>query len=159
MNETIEDVMVRFSDFSEHIAELRGASDIVASKKELAEAAKNGTLIARKRLTLENGDVFESGDSVPITSSHDMCEPDMVTTKKRYTEAAQYMAAKDRFTFVNSLANKVQSIRREVGDMESLVDSLSVPIQSISEALDKQHKEQEVAEAELHSALDAYYEN
>lgn len=159
MSNTTEDAMIRYSQFNDHISELRAISNIVATDAELIEAAKNGGLVARQRLKMEDGTVFDIGDSVFISAEHAFCNPDRVTTKQRHANAAKYEAARNHLTIINPLANNVQQARRAVGDTESLVSTLSVQIESVEAALNQKRKWQETAEAELIAALDHFYQS
>ena len=157
MSQAIEDVMIRYTQFTEHVSELRARGDTAVTKKDLIEAAKNGGLVARQRLTMEDGTVFDIGDSVLIPADHAFCNPDMVTTKQRQATTAKYAAAKYHLDIVNPLASQVQQARRVVGDTESLVNTLPVKIKSVEAALQQQREQQETAEAELIAALNDFY--
>ena len=157
MSETIEDAMIRYSQFNDYISELRAVSNSVATDEELIEAAQNGGLVARQRLKMEDGTVFAIGDSVTILAEHAFCNPEMVTTKQRQANAAKYAAARNHLAIINPLANNVQQARRAVGDTESLVSTLSVQIKSVEAALDQKRQWQETAEAELIAALNHFY--
>jgi len=159
MSETIEDAMIRYSQFNDYISELRAVSNSVATDEELIEAAKNGGLVARQRLKMEDGTVFDVGDPVYIPAEHVFCNPEMVTTKQRQAKAAEYAAAKNHQSLVNSLASNVQQARRAVGDTESLVSTLPVQIKSVEAALHQKRKWQETAEAELIAALNHFYKS
>ena len=159
MSEITEDALTMYSQFNDHLSDLRAQSSIVATEEELIEAAKNGGLVARQRLKMEDGTVFESGDTVLISADHAFCHPDMVTTKQRHANAAKYEAARQHLTIINSLANEVQQARRAVGDTESLVNTLSLQIESVEAALNQKRKWQETAEANLINALNQFYDS
>ena len=157
MNEMVEDVMINYSHFNEHINELRAISEMVITDAELIEAAKNGNLVARQRLKMEDGIIFNVGDSVPISVGHAFCNSEMVTTKQRLTNAAKYGAAKNHLIIVNRLANDVQQARRAVGDIESLISILPKQIKSVEITLNQLRERQETAESELFTALNQFY--
>ena len=156
MNEMTEDAMTSYSQFNDRISELRALSDMEVTDAELIEAAKNGELVARQRLKMEDGTVFNIGDSVPISAEHAFCNPEMVTTKQHQANAAKYEAAKNHLSIVNRLANNVQEARRAVGDTESLINILPKQIKSVEISLNQLRERQETAEAELITALNQF---
>jgi hypothetical protein len=159
MSETTVDALARYSQFNDHLSELRAVSNTVASDAELIEAAKNGGLVARQPLKMEDGSLLDIGDSVLIPAEHAFCNPQMVTTKQRQAKAAEYAAARYHLTLINPLANNVQQARRAVGDIESLVSTLSVQIKSVEAALDQKREWQKTAEADLIAALNDFYKS
>lgn len=156
MNEMTEDAMISYSQFNDRISELRALSNMEVTDAELVEAAKNGDLVARQRLKMEDGTVFNIGDSVPISAEHTFCNPEMVTTKQHQANAAKYEAAKSHQSIVNRLANDVQEARRAVGDTESLINILPKQIESVEISLNQLRERQETAEAELITALNQF---
>lgn len=157
MNHASEDVMLRYSQFSDHLSQLRTMDDSAITKAELIVAAQSGHLVARQRLQLTDGTVFNPGDTIPIPAEHAFCNPTMVTTKERQANSAKYLAAKDHQPVLNALANNVQQARRIVGDTESLVSTLPTPIKTVNKALQQQRQRQKIAEAELSDALNRFY--
>ncbi|MCB8943259.1 MAG: hypothetical protein H6658_05850 [Ardenticatenaceae bacterium] len=159
MNEIAEDVMISYAQFNDHLSELRAICSVVVTDAELIEAAKNGSLVARQQLKLEDGTVFNIGDSVPIPAEHTFCNPEMITTKQHLVYVAKFEAAKNHLPIVNRLAGDVQQARRAVGDTESLIRLLPRRIKSVETTLNRLRERQETAESELFTALTQFYQS
>jgi hypothetical protein len=157
MREMTEDAMLSYSQFNDYVSELRDMSNIAVTDADLIEAAKNGGLIARQRLEMEDGTVFNVGDSVFISAEHAFCNPEMMTTKQHQANAAKYEAAKNHLAMINPLVKNAQQARRAVGDTESLVNILPIQIAPVETSLNELRQWQEKADAELITALNHFY--